>query len=369
MPTLYRTRSGLRVYETFDAALGPEWRVEPDGEAARVSTSVRPGHLRLQHGPARLFVVRALPLDPDLVVEAEVDYDPEDPAELGGLIVFGAAPDEWAGIVEYLDPASGVTGWRFLRLVRSGGTRWDAYASHDGVAWDWLGAQRYAEAAEFGFVLDGAAGDPLDIDTVRVYLSTLVTVQAVQPGWTVRLLASDGNTVLKEAVVPAGATSVQLDVADLRCPITGYLRVYDGGGALIRDSGLLTDVWGGDEYRAEIMVAVYDDAGQPVPLDREWDFGEVPGGGRERRLELRNDTGLDLTSVGVAVVPHPDGSWGDAWVDVAPDAGGSPGPYGDVATVPSIPAGGSGYIWVRVTRGLDGPPADRYRFGLRITIP
>lgn len=368
MPTIYRTRSGLLLYETFDGPLGPGWRVEPEGEAGRVSTSLRAGHLRLQHGSTRLFVLRALPPDPDLVVEAEVDYDPEDPAELGGLIVFAAEPDEWAGIVERLDPSSPTSGWRFLRLVRSGGVRWDAYASHDGVAWDWLGAQRFPEAAEFGVVLDGSAGDTLDVDTLRVYRSTRITVQAVQPGWTVQLVASDGTTVLEEAVVPSGQTRVELDVGDRRCPITGYIRAYDGA-AVVRDSGLLQDIWGGDEYRAEVMVAVYDDLGNPVPLDREWDFGEVPGGGRERRLELRNGTGIDLTNVAVAVVPHPGGDFGDAWVDVAADTGGVPGTYGDVATVASIPAGGSGYVWVRVTRGLDGPPLDRYRFGLRITIP
>src|SRR5690606_39050797 len=106
------------------------------------------------------------------------------------------------------------------------------------------------------------------------------------------------------------ASSVQLDVGDLRCPISGYLRVYDAADTLIRDSGLLSDIWGGDEYRAEVMVVVYDDTGQPVPLDQEWDFGEVPGVQRERRLELRNDTGLDLSNVAVAVVSHPDGTFG-----------------------------------------------------------
>ncbi|ADU50179.1 hypothetical protein Tmar_0054 [Thermaerobacter marianensis DSM 12885] len=368
MPTIYRTRSGLLFYDDFSAVpLGPSWRVEPESEAARVSLSARPGWLQLSHGSVRLFALAPIP-DGDLVIEAEVDYDPTDPAEMGGLVLFAAAPDEWAGIVERMDGSTTVTGWSHLRLVRTG-DRWDAYASHDRVTWDWLGAQRFREVTEFGLVLDGAAGDTLDVDVVRVYRSTRIRVEAVPAGSTVRLVAEDGTTVLKEAVVPTGATAVELDVGDLRCPIAGSIRVYDGAGTMVRDTGLLNDIWGGDVYRAEIMVAVYDDAAKPVPLDREWDFGPVQGTDHARRLELRNDTGLDLADVTVAVIPHPDGTWGDAWVDVAPDAGGVPGTYGDIATIASIPAGTSGYVWVRVTRGLDGPPQDRYKFGLRITIP
>src|SRR5690606_29358710 len=131
------------------------------------------------------------------------DYEPKAPGEFGGLVLFSGAPDEWAGILEQLDASTPVTGWRHLRLVRSG-QRWDAYASHDRLAWDWLGAQRLPEAASFGFVLDGENAAPLDVDAVRVMRSTTIRVEALQPGWTARLLAEDGETVRAEATVPSG---------------------------------------------------------------------------------------------------------------------------------------------------------------------
>src|SRR5690606_30257696 len=125
MPDLFRTRSGLLVLDGFDGALDPAWRVEPGSEAGRVSTSERPSHLRRQPGAARLFVVRDPPPDPNLVVEAEVEYDPGAATDLGGFILYAAAPDEWAGIVEQVGPIQ-PPGWRHLRLVRSDTVRWDA---------------------------------------------------------------------------------------------------------------------------------------------------------------------------------------------------------------------------------------------------
>lgn len=366
MPTIFRARSGMLFYDDFESGtLDPSWRVEPEGQEGQVNTTDRPGWLRITPAAERLFVLADVP-DGDVVIEAEVEYAPAAPEDMAGLILFVAGPDEWAGIIQRADPNAPAASWRHLRLVRSG-NRWDAYASDYGFVWDWLGAQHYEEAASFGFVVEGTAA--LDVAAVRIYRSTRIRVEAVAPGWKVCLVDSDGTTVLKEATVPAGATAVDLDTTGLRFPMAGYIQVYDGSNKLIRDSGLLQDIWGGDVYRAEVMVAVYDDAGRPVPLDQEWDFGEVPGVYHERRLELRNDTEFNLTGVAVAVIPHPDGSWGDAWVDVAPDAGGTPGAYGDTATIASIPSDGSGYVWVRVTRGLDGPPVDRYKFGLRITIP
>lgn len=367
MPDLFRTRSGLLVLDGFDGALDPAWRVEPESEAGRVSTSERPSHLRLQPGAARLFVVRDLPPDPNLVVEAEVEYDPGAATDLGGFILYAAAPDEWAGIVEQVDPIQ-PPGWRHLRLVRSDTVRWDAYASHDRQTWDWLGTMRFPEAAAFGFVLDGPTQIPLDVDVVRVYLSTRITVAGVDAGQIVRLLDADGATVLEEAVVPAGASHVQLDVGHLPLPVSGYVRVYAADGTMLRDSDLLADICGGDEFAVGAMVAVYDEDGRRLPLDQEWDFGDLPGGARERRLELRNDTDLAMQAVTVAVIPHPAGTFGDSWVDIAPDTDGAPGRYGDVVNVGPIPSGASAYVWVRVTRGADGPHLDRYRFGLRITV-
>src|SRR5690606_24239812 len=151
-------------------------------------------------------------------------------------------------------------------------------------------------------------------------------------------------------------------------PVAGYVRVYASDGTLVRDSGLLADIWGGDDFVVGAMVAVYDEAGNRVPLDQEWDFGDLPGGIRERRLELRNDTTLDMLDVTVAVIPHPAGGFGDSWVDIAPDVNGAPGQYAEQVNVGAIPSGSSAYVWVRVTRGADGPHEDRYRFGLRITV-
>lgn len=367
MPDLFRTRSGQRVFDDFDGALDPAWRIEPASEAGRVTTTERPGHLRLKAGATRLFVVRDLPADPNLVVEAEVDYEPTAATDLGGLVLYGAAPDEWAGIVEQVDPLQ-PPGWRHLRLVRTGTVQWDAYASHDREAWDWLGTMRFPEAAAFGFVLDETTGNPLDVDVVRAFVSTRITVGGVEPGQTVRLLADDATTVLAEAVVPAGADRVGLDVGALAFPVAGYVRVYAADGTVLRDSDLLTDVWGGDEYAVAAMVAVYDEAGNRVPLDQEWDFGDLPGGARQRRLELRNDTDLDMIDVTVAVIPHPASEFGASWVDIAPDVNGAPGQYGEEAAIGAIPSGTSAYVWVRVTRGADGPQEDRYRFGLRITV-
>src|SRR5690606_16328342 len=217
-------------------------RSSPTRRSSDLSTSERPSHLRLQPGAARLFVVRDLPPDPNLVVEAEVEYDPGAATDLGGFILYAAAPDEWAGIVEQVDPIQ-PPGWRHLRLVRSDTVRWDAYASHDRQTWDWLGTMRFPEAAAFGFVLDQAAGTPLDVDVVRVFVSTRIRVGGVEPGQTVRLLADDGSTTLAEAVVPAGAVQVDLDLGHLTFPVAGYVRVYASDGTLVRDSGLLADIW------------------------------------------------------------------------------------------------------------------------------
>src|SRR5690606_9119991 len=129
-----------------------------------------------------------------------------------------------------LDSASQVTGWRHLRLVRTG-KRWDAYASHDRLTWDWLGAQRFPEAADFGLVLEGST--VLDADLVRVYRATTIRVEAVQAGWTVQLVAEDGETVRAEATVPAGETVAVLDVGRWRWPMTGYIRVRDGTGSVV----------------------------------------------------------------------------------------------------------------------------------------
>src|SRR5690606_11947716 len=115
-------------------------------------------------------------------------------------------------------------GWRHLRLVRTG-KRWDAYASHDRVIWDWLGAQRFPEAADFGLVLEGST--VLDVDAVRVYRSTTIQVQAVQAGWTVQLVAEDGQTVRIQATVPDGEAVAVLDVSRWRFPLVGYIRVRD----------------------------------------------------------------------------------------------------------------------------------------------
>lgn len=363
VPTLYRVQSGRLFFDDFAASLGPPWRVEPEAEASRVNTSDRPGWLRITPG-ARCFVLAPLP-DGDLVVEAEVEYEPQAAGEFGGLVLYAGSPDEWAGVLEQIDSASQVTGWRHLRLVRTG-ERWDAYASHDRVTWDWLGAQRFGEAADFGLVLEGSTA--LDVDAVRVYRATTIRVEDVHAGWTAQLVAEDGQTVRAEATVPTGETAAVIDVSRWRFPLAGYIRVRDGTGAVVRESPLLEDIWGGDIYRAEIMVAVYDEAGNLLPWDQEWDFGEVPGGQHARRLELRNDTGLDLSGLSVAVVAAPE-TFGASWVDVALDTGGAPGPYADTVTVESLPSGASAYVWVRVTRGIDGPPADRYRFGLRVTIP
>lgn len=368
MPTIYRTRSGMLLHDDFGiSSLDPAWRIEPESETSRVSVDARPGWLQLRHGGTPVFVLRPIPLEPNLVIEAQTDYDPSTVGDLGGLVLFRSS-DDWAGITEYFDPNTTVTGWSYLRLVRTNMSRWDAYASHDGTTWDWLGAQLFSDAADFGFVLNGESGDTLDIDVVRVYRSTKITVQGLTTRWIVRLLDSSG-TPLKEATVPDGASSVQLDVSDVIFPLAGYIRVYDSSGVMVRDSGLIPDIWGGDEYRAEVMISLYDDAGNPIPLDREWDFGEIRGLQHARKIEVRNDTEFSLTDVSVSVIPDPGGTFGDAWVDVAPDVGGAPGTYGDVVTIASIPSGASRFIWVRVTRGMDGPPLDRYKFGLRITIP
>jgi len=98
-----------------------------------------------------------------------------------------------------------------------------------------------------------AGGETYFFDYLKIFKSPNVTVTNLLAGQRVELY--DSADVLKaSATVPAGATSLTLDLWTVEIPVDGYFKVYKEDGVTFWYRSPRTgtvEVWGGDEWRQE----------------------------------------------------------------------------------------------------------------------
>lgn len=97
-------------------------------------------------------------------------------------------------------------------------------------------------------------------DDIKIWRSNTILVADLASGQKVELISEQGNT-LSSAFVMEGSTVALLDVSELTFPLKGYFKAYAQDRSELYNTAVVSDIWGGDEYRSVGWSKTFGDTG------------------------------------------------------------------------------------------------------------
>ncbi|WP_426455487.1 hypothetical protein ACP26L_36310 (plasmid) [Paenibacillus sp. S-38] len=368
---------GLIYQDDFsNPQLDNRWELAPN-DTTRISLTEAAGVLRVKSGvtPARLFFTPLTDLK-EFVLDMRNSFNPAAEGEAGGLIVYSDDSDYMA-MEEYFDAAEGTAAtYPWVRIKRDHNV-YSAYWSGDGNVWNIEGTAGFdAAVPKIGMYLGSTSGAPLDVEEIRIFSSTHITVSNVIAGCKVTLKDGSGQT-LSSQVCRYGQTEVKIDASALPQPVQGSFTVELANGQLYESTEVLT-IWGGDKYSFEPNVDLYfiDESGVERALSENVEeFLGVMNTGmlnyRNIQMIARNHmTSGIIENVKLRLISYMMTDQYQRLVSLAVDSSGTMGPLSDEIALSAVPAGGEQRFWLQVRRetsaNLTGnPPRDAY-FGIDV---
>lgn len=341
------------------------WQLHPSTD--RFYMDLTEGTLNILHGPDIAYMLRELPQE--AVLEMRNTYNPTIPDDVGGFVAY-VTDEEKLELLEYYDEFEGTTlSFPYVRLVKKA-DEYEGYGSQDGVNWDIRGSIKFPNATLWGLELEGDTGETLKIHTLAVYKNTKLTFKALPAGSRVEVY--DIRTGTSELIGDAFENNyeAEVNVFNYVMPLKIDVKVYDSEGNLI-GQGTHDEVFGGDVFHCGNFLEVYYN-GEPLDIHHN-DFGYIDGFYKDFRLELRNMIDVDHENVNISIQKYTNtqgvDEFGWEWVEICDDVGGVPsGNFQKTLLIDRVPAGGSVYFWIRITRSAIPVSVDDYLFDFVINV-
>lgn len=316
------------------------------------------GSLQLSHGSSPAYLLRELP--DKAVLEMENTYNPSTALDMGGFIAY-VTQSESLQLYEYYNVDVGTAlSYPFVRLVKNG-NQYEGYGSQDGQNWDIRGAIDFDGASKWGVGLEGITGDVMQIHNLTIYKEPNISFKALPSGSKVEVFDENG-TLVGDATESGYEATVTVFAKVI--PFNGHIKVTDSDGVLV--SEVSEQIYGGDVYTCgQFLDVLYE--GTPLSL-LDNDFGYIDSFYKDFRLELKNLIPTPHTNVNVEIKKFYE-EFGWEWVEICSDDNGVPsGNFNKVITFADIPADGSVFFWVRITRNSVPVLVDDYIFDFVINV-
>ncbi|WP_422661757.1 hypothetical protein ACK8P5_25725 (plasmid) [Paenibacillus sp. EC2-1] len=366
MSLLNRISSGFVFKDEFATdTLNAVWQASPSNDA-RFSLTERSGVLRLKHGDPDLFILMNSPRF-DFVFEIDTDYDPVRASDQGGIVAF-RDQETRIEMLEYYDPIKG-TSMKFnnLRMIRRSDL-FEGYGSNDGgKTWELIGVS-YLSAPKIGMVLHGVQegqSDTMDVLEARMYRDTTIQIGNLSEGLVIKLL-NDKGVEIGTQTCKTDEDYVKIDVSKQTFPLAGSVRLYDTTGMMIADTGVISDMWGGDVFWYGIKLDIEID-GTLLRQDREFQLGSMQSGIIERKLVIINNNDIPVYNIRAAIAAYSDYK-GWEWADITVETYGQPGAYKDTAYIGTMQPKERITLWMKVTKQPQQQIASLSDYKFRVTF-
>ncbi|GBF32203.1 phage protein [Desulfocucumis palustris] len=277
------------------------------------------------------------------MLEVTADYIPSEPGDEGGIVVWQSALNKLEFLESLDTKISEYTVWRAVKR----GNLWTFYAKRDGQ-WE-LFDSAVLDAPMAGVSLkNGSTGGYMSLNVNEVVLcrSASITIGNVLPGNKVVLYDELQNAV-DTKVVPTGYSGVEFILPSAIFKGTVKLFADQAAVSPIGEVGPV-EFCGGDIYLYGFDIDVYWN-GVELSKTGFTDLGKMYNGVIEEMLQVVNNADVDAFDVTLSIKQYlNEFVW--QWADVAPDAGGTPGVYGDTIALGTLAPGESRDFWIRVEK-------------------
>lgn len=365
MISVKRVESGKIIYEDFRNSVdlvADGWQLHPS--VNRFFMDLTDGTLNILHGDSTAYLFREIP--EYAVLEMRNTYNPVDIFDFGGFVAY-VTDSHKLELLEYYNEQTGSTlAFPIVRLVKEG-TEYEGYGSQDGRNWDIRGSINFPEATLWGVELEGDIGETLKIHTLAVYKNTKLAFRALPLGGRVEVYHTDTVTGETELVGTGFEENYEAEISvfGLPMPLNATVKVYDEDSELVAEDSF-GEAFGGDVFHCGNFLEVYYN-NRPLDVYQN-DFGYINGFYKDFRLELRNMIDVPHTNVNIEIKKYLE-EFGWEWVEICKDAGGVPDMlFQKMLTYDEVPADGSVFFWVRVTRSSVPVQVDDYLFDFAINV-
>lgn len=339
--SVYKYRSGLIFDDKMDSA-HPRWAFSPSQSVQYTADG-----LKMDHSENETMALFDLPLDKNLLMlEVTADYIPTAPSDEGGIVIY-QNDNNRLDFLESLDTVT-VGEYSSWRAVKKGGY-WTFFAKRNG-SWELFDTSPL-NAVKAGVTLQGSTSNgfagqfvPLTMKRVVLCEGNALTVANLPDYCRVELFDEAGTHITHGSVAP-GYMGVELQLPSL--PFRGYVQVFDSTDTLLSQSDV-AEFYGGDVYLYGADLEIHW-KGQELSTVDFTDVGPMVSGVIEEQMEVVNPTPLPVANIRLSLEQYKL-LFGYEWVDIAPDAGGTPGTYADIVDIGLLAAGERRPFWIKVTK-------------------